>query len=335
MRKPLANALDSDLRGGLTEPVTPPAGVARLRETARRRGVLAAAARALPATPSPTGLRQGEMVEALVRVSAPGGECSDDLTGCAATRAWRRSPATRCRRPPPRGRGRTAAMTRPCWPTGRGRAASFRRRRRGVAGRRAAGAHRSHASVTAVQPARAVTRDGDAHSVESRTREAVPTSTGERGCQPLLVRWAETGMVLADQLGDGNVPASTTSKAVVARAAATLPYRPAGWAIRVRSDRAAAAQASRDHWAAQGWPFAVRAAMSAPVRAAVVAVPAAAGPPWAAERGARSAATGYGHGRRWPPSPAGRRRARTRRPLGTWRCGGGRGRAGGSAMARR
>jgi hypothetical protein len=40
MRRPLANALDLDLRGGLTDAVTPHAGSALLIEVGRRSGVL-------------------------------------------------------------------------------------------------------------------------------------------------------------------------------------------------------------------------------------------------------------------------------------------------------
>src|SRR5947209_15587625 len=79
MRKPLANALDLDLRGGLTDKVTPHAGVALLIELGRRSGVIATAEQALPAKPSPKGLRQGELVETLVLLSALGGDCLDDL----------------------------------------------------------------------------------------------------------------------------------------------------------------------------------------------------------------------------------------------------------------
>lgn len=81
MRTPLANALAIDLRGGLTDTAPPHAGGALLIETARRSGVRAAAERALPAKTSPKGLRQGEMVEAVVPLSALGGECLDDLDG--------------------------------------------------------------------------------------------------------------------------------------------------------------------------------------------------------------------------------------------------------------
>ena len=78
-RKPLPDALDIDLRGGLTERVTPHAGVALLIDAMRRAGVPAAAERHLPAKRSPKGLGQGRMTEAFVLLSALGGECLDDL----------------------------------------------------------------------------------------------------------------------------------------------------------------------------------------------------------------------------------------------------------------
>jgi hypothetical protein len=285
MRKPLANALDIDLRGGLTDKVTPHAGVALLLETARRSGVIAAAERALPAKTSPKGLRQGEMVEALVLLSALGGDCIDDLDGLrrdqglAALTGYPLPAAATARQWLDRFHDPAVLADRPL------QGSFIPAETVGLAGLRAAVAHSIHAYVTAVQPERAVTLDVDAHIVESSKREALPTYTGERGYQPLLVTWAETGMVLADEFRDGNVPASTNIKAVVDTAAATLPYRPEGWAIRVRSDSAAYEHGILDHWAAQGWTFAVSADMSAQLRAAVMALPEAAWQPWAEERG--------------------------------------------------
>lgn len=78
-RKPLPDALDVDLRGGLTDQVTPNAGVALLIDAMRRAGVPAAAERHLPAKRSPKGLGQGAMVETSVLLSALGGDCIDDL----------------------------------------------------------------------------------------------------------------------------------------------------------------------------------------------------------------------------------------------------------------
>jgi hypothetical protein len=53
VRRPLANALDIDLRGGLTDQVTPHAGAALLLELIRRSGSVGAAERYLPPKPSP------------------------------------------------------------------------------------------------------------------------------------------------------------------------------------------------------------------------------------------------------------------------------------------
>jgi len=78
-RRPLANALDIDLRGGLTDAVTPNAGAALPIDAMRRAGVAAAAERHLPAKRSSRGLSQGQMVETFALLSALGGECLDDL----------------------------------------------------------------------------------------------------------------------------------------------------------------------------------------------------------------------------------------------------------------
>src|SRR5215213_11001780 len=79
MRRPLPNALDIDLRGGLTDAVTPHAGSALLIELGRRSGVLAAAERHLPTKKSTKGLGPGQFVESVVLLSALGGECLDDF----------------------------------------------------------------------------------------------------------------------------------------------------------------------------------------------------------------------------------------------------------------
>src|SRR4051812_14400693 len=78
-RRPLPNALDLDLRGGLTDAVTPHAGVALLIDLGRRSGVLLAADRHLPPKKSAKGLGHTQFVEAFVLLSALGGECLDDF----------------------------------------------------------------------------------------------------------------------------------------------------------------------------------------------------------------------------------------------------------------
>ncbi len=288
MRKPLANALGIDLRGGLTDKVTPHAGVALLIEVARRSGVIAASDRALPAKTSPKGLRQGEMVETLVLLSALGGDCLDDLDGLrrdqglAALTGYPLPAAATARQWLDRFHDPAVLAGRPV------QGSFIPGETQGLAGLRTAVAHSVHAYVTAVQPERTVTLDVDAHIVESSKREALPTYTGARGYQPLLVTWAETGLVLADEFRDGNVPASANIKDLVDTAAATLPPRAEGWTISVRSDSAAYEHEVLDHWAARGWRFAVSADMSPPLRAAVVALPEdawSASGGWAEERG--------------------------------------------------
>jgi hypothetical protein len=81
MRRPLANALDIDLRGGLTDAVTPHAGSALLIDLGRGSGVIAAADKHLPQKKSLRGLGQGQCVESVVVLSALGGDCLDDFDG--------------------------------------------------------------------------------------------------------------------------------------------------------------------------------------------------------------------------------------------------------------
>ena len=74
MRRPRANALAIDVQGGLTDAVTPHAGVALLIELGRRSGTLAAAEQHLPMKKSPKGLGPGQGVEAFVLLRALGGD---------------------------------------------------------------------------------------------------------------------------------------------------------------------------------------------------------------------------------------------------------------------
>jgi hypothetical protein len=111
-----------------------------------------------------------------------------------------------------------------------------------------------------------VTLDVDAHLVESSKREARMTYEGFRGYQPMVVTWAETELILADEFRDGNVPASTGIARMVDQAYDALPSRPDGWEVRVRSDSAAYEQQVLAHWAKRGWKFAVSADMTVKLR---------------------------------------------------------------------
>jgi hypothetical protein len=125
------------------------------------------------------------------------------------------------------------------------------------------------AYTRAVQTPRQVTLDVDAHLVGSSKRGARMTYEGFRGYQPLIVTWAETGMILADEFRDGNVPASIGIARLVNEAYESLPTSAEGWEVRIRSDSAAYEQAVLDDWHGRGWKFAVSADMSPQLRQAV------------------------------------------------------------------
>lgn len=285
MRKPLPDALDVDLRGGLTNEVTPHAGVALLIEVGRRSGVLAAAERHLPAKQSSKGLGQGQFVEGAVVLSALGGECLDDFDtlrrdrGLAALLGYDLPAASTARQWLDRFHREELLAGRPA------QGSFIPPESAALAGLRAVVEHGIRAYVAAVRPGPGLTLDVDAHLVESSKRSALPTYEGFRGYQPLLVAWAEHGLVLADEFRDGNVPAASGIKDLVDAAHAGLPARADGesWRVAVRSDSAAYEQDVLDHWQREGWRFAVSADMSRQLRAAIAALPPDAWRPWAAE----------------------------------------------------
>ncbi len=231
--KSLPSGLDIDLRAGLTDAVTPHAGVAPLIDLARRSGVAAAAERHLPAKRSPKGLGQGQFVESLVLLSALGGDCLDDLAhlrrdrGLAALLGYGPpAPAT--------ARQWLDHFHDPAALAGRPVQGSFIPAEPAALAGLAAVVRRTVAAyAAAARPERAVTLDVDAHLVESAKATALPTYAGFRGVQPALVSWAETGLVLADQLRDGNVPASVGLADLVDAAYEALPA--GDWSVSVRS----------------------------------------------------------------------------------------------------
>jgi hypothetical protein len=281
MRRPLPNALDIDFHGGLTDEVTPHAGSALLLELGRRSGVIAAAERHLPAKRSPKGLGNGQFVEAVVLLSALGGDCLDDFDnlrrdrGLAALLGYDLPAASTARQWLDRFHESECLASRPT------QGSFIPPESAGLSGLRALVQRTVTAYVSAVQPKQTVTLDVDAHLVESSKRSALPTYEGYRGYQPLLVAWAETGLVLADEFRDGNVPASRNIRDLVDEAYAHLP--PRDWVVQVRSDSAAYEYGVLDHWHERGWRFAVSADMSTQLRETIVALGPEAWHPWVVE----------------------------------------------------
>ena len=82
------------------------------------------------------------------------------------------------------------------------------------------------------QPQTRATVDQDATIIESHKREAQWTYEGTRGYQPMVAVWAETGLVLADEFRDGNVPALSSPVTCAQAAFAALPGTVTGYYFR-------------------------------------------------------------------------------------------------------
>jgi hypothetical protein len=72
-------------------------------------------------------------------------------------------------------------------------------------------------------PITRATVDHDASVIEAHKRDALAHYKGGRGYQPAVAMWAETGLVLADEFRDGNVPAGMDNLPLIERAFAVLP----------------------------------------------------------------------------------------------------------------
>src|SRR4030042_202090 len=72
-------SLGVTITGGLTEQATSWAGAGLLVELYRKAGIEIATERALPSKKSSKGLKQSQMVESFVLLSALGGDCIEDM----------------------------------------------------------------------------------------------------------------------------------------------------------------------------------------------------------------------------------------------------------------
>jgi len=126
---------------------------------------------------------------------------------------------------------------------------------------------------------RIATVDQDATIIESRKQQALRTYEGVRGYQPMLAVWAETGLVLADQFRDGNVPAMMEPLAVAQRAFAAVPRTVKEFYLRGDSacHEAGLVNWLRDEKREKGPPgrigFALSARMSEALHTAIEALP--------------------------------------------------------------
>lgn len=273
MRKPLPDRVEMEFEGGLSEVTTPHAGVTLLVELGRISKVMEKAERCLPAKKSPKGLGQDQFVESFVVLSALGGDCIDDFDslredhGLEAILGYELPAASTARQWLDQFHEEQLLEGRP----EQGSFIPLESSR--LAGLRSVLERTIHAYVAAVRPEPIVTLDVDAHLVESSKDTALMSYEGFHAYQPLLVRWAEQGIILADQFRDGNVPAGQNIEELVDHAFAALPAREGGWTVQVRSDSAAYQYKALDHWNTLGWRFAVSADMSPQLRAEIEALP--------------------------------------------------------------
>jgi len=258
------------MTGGLEAVMTPWAGVAPLIEAMRKTEVTSKADKVLPLKRSSKGLTSGQMLECFVLLTTLGGECLEDMErlrrdDVLAQMLGYAVPAPETARQwLDRFHDEEAMKGRPLQ-------GSFLPPESGpLAGLKEVNRHVVRAYVQNVKVSQRVTLDIDAHLVETDKAGAQPCYEGFKSFQPIEVCWAETGLVLADEFREGNVPASMDNRRLVDEAYQALPV--GAWEIWVRSDAAGYGQGNLDHWDSQGWKFAVSASMSPQLRAVMEAV---------------------------------------------------------------
>lgn len=267
--KLLPRGVEIGFEGGLEEEVTAHSGVVLLVETGRRSGVIGRADGVLPSKKNPKGLGQSQMVESFVVLSALGGECVEDFqtlradSGLEAMVGYELPAPSTARSFLDRFHDEVELAKRPA------QGSFIPRESAGLEGLRELVRQSLRAYVSAVSPDRGLTMDVDAHFVPSSKRGALMTYEGFRGYGPLIVTWAETELVLADQFRDGNVPPGKGIAELVDEAYDSLPAHPEGWNVSVRSDSAAYETDVLDHWNERGWRFAVSADMSQQLHAEI------------------------------------------------------------------
>lgn len=302
VKKPL---LGVRVTGGLDGAMTAWAGMSPLIMLERKCGLVELGDKVLPKKASTNGLRSGQMNECFVLLGAMGGECYQDMerlrgdAGLGAMLGYTPPAAETARqwldkfhdeslmlgRPlqgsflPPESKylagleelkrkvvwAYAETVLPPTWKIPEGQWASSGVGQYGEDGK----------------PIPWVTLDIDAHLVETHKEGALACYDGYTAFQPMVVTWAETGLILADEFREGNVPASVGTIKLVNKAHSMLP--PGSWRIRIRSDSAAYEQDNFDDWNEKHWQFAVSADMTARLKAEIEALPPGAWQPWREE----------------------------------------------------
>jgi len=276
------SSLGVTITGGLSEEATSWAGATLLVELYRKGGVEAAAERALPRKKSSKGLKQEQMVESFVLLSTLGGDCIEDMErlrqdkGLEAMLGYRPPAPETARQWLDKFHDEALMEKRPL------QGSFIPPESAMLAGLKEPNRQIIWTYIDKVKPGWQVTFDVDAQLVETAKANAKYCYEGYRALQPMEVEWAETGLVVAEELREGNVHPGRGIMEIVDGAYNMLP--PGPWQIKVRSDSAAYQQDVLDHWQGREWQFAVSADMSQGLRQEIEALPPDAWKAWKTEK---------------------------------------------------
>ena len=266
------SALALGMMGGLEGAMTPWAGVGVLIEAMRQTEVTSKADRVLPLKRSHKGLSSGQMVESFVLLSTLGGDCIEDMERLRQDDALGQMLGYSVPAPETARQWLDRFHEEECM-NGRPTQGCFVPPESApLVGLKEINNHIVRAYVRNAEVGERVTFDIDAHLVETDKAGARYCYDGFKAFQPLMVSWAETGLVVGDEFREGNVPASVDNKRLLDEAYEALG--PGPWKVWVRSDSAAYEQDNLDHWDGNGWRFAVSADMSEQLREVMEAMPA-------------------------------------------------------------
>ena len=236
----------------------------------------------MPKKKSSKGLRQGQVVQSFVLLSALGGDCIEDMErlrqdrGLEVMLGYQPPAPETARQWLDKFHDDSLMQIRPL------QSSFIPEESIALAGLKEPNRQVIWTYVDKVKPNYEVTFDVDAHLVETAKANAKYCYDGYRALQPMEVEWAETELVLADELREGNVPPGRGIKKIVDEAYNMLPEGP--WQVKVRSDSAGYQQDVLDHWQGREWQFAVSADMSQGLRQEIEDLPQEAWKVWKEER---------------------------------------------------
>jgi hypothetical protein len=115
-----------------------------------------------------------------------------------------------------------------------------------------------------------ITLDADATLAFSDKQDCLATYKGPTGYQPIQAIWAETGVVVADEFRDGNVPAKFRALEFLIKCEANLPE---GIKLRIRSDGAWYQHELLEYCQVKGYDFSIAADVRYGLMRFVLAMP--------------------------------------------------------------